>query len=184
MRGKIEGQLELVLENNSNSQSSLSENNGVNKKEDLPGRVKANKKCYLFLFFQLIQGVEAEMAKEEEKQVMIEKAINLRLMCDYAVSCSYGDIVLIICMLYDYVKMLDEVMGDNVEYQAYYRKKFLDMAERLSGQIEYDYDKAVEKCRKKRLKETRGNDIGEDGLSQLIKRGLEKAENKKNKGKL
>ena len=34
MRGKIEGQLELVLENNSNSQSSLSENNGVNKKED------------------------------------------------------------------------------------------------------------------------------------------------------
>lgn len=100
-------------------------------------------------------------------------------MCDYAVSCSYGDIVLIICMLHDYVKMLDEVMGDNVEYQAYYRKKFLDMAERLSGQIEYDYDKAVEKCRKKRLKETRGNDIGEDGLSQLIKRGLEKAENKK-----
>lgn len=75
MRGKIEGQLELVLENNSNSQSSLSENNGVNKKEDLPGRVKANKKCYLFLFFQLIQGVEAEMAKEEEKQVMIEKPL-------------------------------------------------------------------------------------------------------------
>ena len=65
------------------------------------------------------------MSKEEEKQVMIEKAINLRLMCDYVVSCSYGDIVLIICMLHDYVNMLDEIKADDIGYQAYYRGIFM-----------------------------------------------------------
>lgn len=109
--------------------------------------------------------------KEKSKQVMIEKAVNLRLMCDYVVSCSYGDIVLIICMLHDYVKTLDEIKGDDIQYRAYYRGVFMRMADRLAEQIEYDYDKAVEKCRKKQLKEEKDSDIGEDGLSQLAKKG-------------
>ena len=40
----------------------------------------------LWFFFQFLQEVEKELSKEEEKQVMIENAINLRLMCDYVVS--------------------------------------------------------------------------------------------------
>ena len=39
----------------------------------------------LWFFFQFLQEVEKELSKEEEKQVMIEKAINLKLMCDSVV---------------------------------------------------------------------------------------------------
>ena len=94
-----------------------------------------DRKDQLWFFFQFLQEVEKKMAKEEEKQVMIEKAINLRLLCDYVVSCSYGDIVLIICMLHDYVKMLDEIKAEDIQYQAYYRGKFMKMANRLAEQI-------------------------------------------------
>lgn len=128
----------------------------------------------------LLNEVEKGISKEENKRIMIEKAINLRLMCDYVVSCSYGDIVLIICMLHDYVKRLDEVREEDILYQAYYRDKFIKIADKLAEQIEYDYDRAVEKCRKKQLKEERNSDIGEDGLTQIIKRDLKAAKNKGN----
>lgn len=133
------------------------------------GRITLDRKEHLWFFFQFLQKAGKGISKEEEKQVMIEKAINLKLMCDYAVSCSYGDIVLIICMLHDYVKMLDELRADDIQYQAYYRKKFMNMAVRLAGQINYDYEAAVEKCRRKQWKES--SSIGEDGLSQYVKYG-------------
>lgn len=133
---------------------------------------------HLWFFFQFLQEVEEGMSKEEEKRVMIEKAINLRLMCDYVVSCSYGDVVLIICMLHDYVKMLDESRSDDIVYHAYYRKKFMDMADHLAKQINYDYDKALEKCLKKQRKLERDSDIGDDGLTQLIRKGYREAKEK------
>ena len=40
------------------------------------------KKERLWFLFQFLHEVEKEMSREEEEQVMIEKAINLRLMCD------------------------------------------------------------------------------------------------------
>lgn len=137
---------------------------------DSVGGSVIDKKEHLWFFFQFLHEVEKKMSKEEEKQVMIENAINLRLMCDYVVSCAYGDVVLIIYMLHDYIKMLDEVKGNDILYQAYYREKFKKMADRLAEQIEYDYEKAVEKCRKKQLKVDYDTDIGEDGLSQFFKR--------------
>lgn len=129
-----------------------------------------DRKKHLWFFFQFLQEVKKGMSKEEEKQMMIEKAVNLKLMCDYAVSCSYGDIVLIICMLHDYVKMMDELRAEDIEYQEYYRRRFMKMADKLAGQIGYDYDKAVEKCKKKQLKQEKDSDVGEDGVSQLIRR--------------
>lgn len=36
----------------------------------------------MWFLFQLLQKAEKEISKEEKKQVMIEKAINLKLMCD------------------------------------------------------------------------------------------------------
>ncbi len=140
-----------------------------------------DKSEHLWFFFRFLQEVEEGMSKEEEKRVMIEKVINLRLMCDYVVSCSYGDVVLIICMLHDYVKMLDESRSDDIVYHAYYRKKFTDMADRLAKQINYDYDKALEKCLKNHQKEERDSDIGEDGLTQMVRQGFQAAE-KKEKG--
>lgn len=129
-----------------------------------------NSENELFFFFEFIQEVEKDLSMEEEKQVMIEKAINLKLMCDYVVSCSYGDIVLIICMLRDYVKMLDEVRSD-IQWECYYREKFLKMADRLSEQIEYDYDAALEKCRKKLGQKEKSGDIGGDAMDLAVKYG-------------
>ena len=118
----------------------------------------------------LLKLIEIEDPEKSEKQVMIEKAICLKTMCDYVVSCSYGDIVLIIVMLRDYVTLLDEVKADDITYQSYYRKKFMKIADRLSAQIDYDYDKAVEKCRKKREKES-NSDVGEEAIALAIKYG-------------
>ena len=129
-----------------------------------------DRKEQLWVFFHFLDEVKKELSKEEEKQVMIEKAINLRLLCDYVVSCSYGDIVLIICMLHDYIKILDEVKTNDIEYQAYYRNRFIKMADHLAAQIGYDYDEAVKKCKEKYMKNRQQSDIGEDGLSLYIKR--------------
>lgn len=133
----------------------------------------------LWFLFSFLREIEEGMSKDEMKTVMIEKAVNLKLLCDYVVSCSYGDIVLIICMLYDYVKMMDEIKGNSIQYQAYYRKKFITMADRLAEQIEYDYDAAVERCKKKQEKEERDSDIGEEAMALAIKRGIPKKKDTK-----
>lgn len=135
----------------------------------------------LWFLFQFLHEVEEEMSKEEQKQVMIEKAINLKLMCDYAVSCSYLDIVLIICMLRDYVQIVDEIRADDIQWSAYYRDKFLKMADRLSEQIEYDYDAAKERCLTKQQKEVDAGDIGEDALALAVKYGKVKKKKEKEK---
>ena len=125
----------------------------------------------MWFLFQFLHEVEESISPKAEKQVMIEKAINLRLLCDYVVSCSYGDVVLIICMLHDYIKRLDELRADDIVYQAYYREKFMKMADRLSEQIGYDYDKAVEKCMKKQQKKESSSDIGGDAMALALKYG-------------
>lgn len=134
----------------------------------------------LYFFFQFLQETEKELSKEDEKQIMIENAINLRLMCDYVVSCSYSDIVLIICMLRDYVQMLDKIR-DDIQWKVYYRAKFMDMAARLSAQIEYDYDAAVEKCRKKLGQKEKTEDIGADAdvMTLSMKYGRKKKNDNK-----
>ena len=129
--------------------------------------------------FQLLHDVEKEMSKEERKQVMIENAINLKTMCDYVVSCSYLDIVLIICMLRDYIQLIDERRADDIQWSAYYRGKFLNMANRLSRQIEYDYDAAKERCLKKQQKKENAGDIGEDAMTLAVKYGKGKKKKEK-----
>lgn len=129
--------------------------------------------------FQLLHDVEKEMSKEERKQVMIENAINLKTMCDYVVSCSYLDIVLIICMLRDYIQLIDERRADDIQWSVYYRGKFLNMADRLSRQIEYDYDAAKERCLKKQQKKENARDIGEDAMTLAVKYGKGKKKGKK-----
>lgn len=73
-------------------------------------------------------------------------------------------------MLHHYINLLDNTR-DTILWQAYYRKKFQNMQERLSMQIEYDYEKAVKKCRKKQQQAHPGceKDYGEDGMTQLVK---------------
>lgn len=132
-----------------------------------------DKKEQLSFLLCFLKETETEVKKDmlEDKQVMIEKAVNLRLMCDYVVSCSYLDIVLIICMLHDYINMLDEIKADNIDYQVYYREKFIKLADVLAQQIEYDYEKQLEKCKKKMVAKETNNDVGEDALALTVKRG-------------
>ncbi len=150
----------------------------IEKKQHEPDMDREKK---LGTFLQFLHEVEREFSKEEAKQVMIEKAINLRLMCDYVVSCSYGDIVLIICMLRDYVAMLDEVRSD-IQWEAYYRKKFIKIADRLSEQIEYDYDAALKKCRKKLGQKESARDIGGEALALTMKYGRGRKKESKKEG--
>lgn len=126
---------------------------------------------HFWFLFSFLREIEEGMTKYEMKQVMIEKTINMKLFCDYVVSCSYGDIVLIICMLHDYVKMMDKIKDDDIQWKAYYRNKFVTIADRLAHQIEYDYDAAVEKCRKKQEKEERYSDVGEDSMVLAVRSG-------------
>ena len=137
-----------------------------------------NKKDHVSTLLKTLHSAEKLIGKEAEKQVMIEKAVNLRLMCDYVVSCSYGDIVLIICMIYDYIKMLDEIREADIQYQAYYRQVFIRMADRLSEQIGYNYETAVEKCRKKMEKEESSNDVGEEAMTLTVKRSIQEQKKK------
>lgn len=130
-----------------------------------------DKEEHLKILLQSLNENEGKLSKKDkEKQVMVEKAINLRLMCDYVVSCSYGDIVLIICMLHDYVKMLDETRGNEITWQCYYREKFVKMADRLSKQIGYNYESAKEKCNKKMGQKEKYTDVGEDAMILAVKR--------------
>lgn len=139
-----------------------------------------NEKHFCF-FFNMLQDAEKQIGREAEKQVMIEKAINLRLMCDYVVSCSYGDIVLIICMLHDYINMLDKIKAEDLWYQSYYRKVFAKIADRLANQIGYDYEAALEKCKKKHEKEDSSSDVGEEAMALVVKRGIKEARKKEEK---
>lgn len=93
----------------------------------------------------LLKETEQTIKNYASKEVDIDHCINTKKLCDYRVSCSYGDIVLIICILKDYLKLIQKKEGMIWDY---YGKEFAELADHLSSQIEYDYDKQVRKCRK------------------------------------
>lgn len=114
---------------------------------------------HLLFLFSFLDEVEKEIADDAEKQVWIEKCINIKTLSDFTVSCSYGDMVLIICVLKDYLKLIANKEGPTWDY---YRDKFSKMAYRLSGQIGYNYEKAYERCQKKMNGKNSNDDIGEE----------------------
>ena len=113
-------------------------------------------------FIQLtIWDVLQEEIAAPDTPVEIKGAVNLKAhpICDYKVSLAYGDLALIIAMIRDYIRGLDQMYEDGdirinpIEYDAYYRKKFMGIADRISEQINYYYDKKLAKCLKKLEKE-------------------------------
>lgn len=112
-----------------------------------------------------------------EEDVKITGVVNLKSkpISNYEVSLAYGELTLIIAVLRDYVKGLDKLLEigelpiNEIEYESYYRAKFLKIANRISEQIEYDYDKQREKCLKK-LAKTDNSDVGEEALALALKR--------------
>ncbi len=127
-------------------------------------------KGQLDLFEMLENGVPEEVVK-------INGVVNLKTMpiSHYEVSLCYGDLALIIAILRDYVRGLDKLLEvgelpiNEIEYEVYYRNKFLAIASQISEQIEYDYNEKRKKCLKK-LAKVDNSDIGEEALSLALKR--------------
>lgn len=120
-----------------------------------------------------------ELTKDvPDEDVPIEGAVNIkaRPISEFKVRLAYGELTLIIAMIRDYIRELDTRLEsgtlnmNEIEYQHYYRPKFLAMADRISQQINYDYDAQVEKCQKKMLKGSNNSDVGEEALALTFKR--------------
>lgn len=116
----------------------------------------------------LLDGADEDIKNDADKQVEVEHCINIKKSCDYKVSCSYRDIVFMICILKEYLKLIEGKEGFTWEY---YREQFSKMANRLSAQIEYDYERQMDRCLKKMGKRERNDDVGEDAMALAVKRG-------------
>lgn len=95
----------------------------------------------------------------------------------FEVTLTTGDLVLIVSMIEDYIKGLDVIRADDIQWTVYYHKKFKGISEKIQRQIEYDYAKAVEKCRKNAAKES-NSDIGDEAMSLMIKKAEREAKAK------
>ena len=91
----------------------------------------------------------------------------------HEISCAYGSLVLVICML------RDENIWAGTEYAD--NSNFSRIAENLSFQIGYDYDAAIEKCRKKAEKEDANSDVGDEAMALMVKKAKREAEYQKKK---
>lgn len=126
-----------------------------------------------------------EDIENPEEEVQVEGVVNLKTspISHYKVSLCYGELTLIIAILRDYVKGLDKMLEDGdlpineIEYEAYYRNKFLGISDKISEQIEYNYEEKLKKCLKKLQKED-NSDIGEEALSLTMKRAAKAYEQK------
>ena len=120
--------------------------------------------------------------------VSFDRIINLKTspISYHDVKVTYGDLVLVIAMLHDYVKGFDilkeigQLPINEVQYDYHYRKKFLDIADKISEDIGYDYEAKFKKCLKKAMKEDK-SDVGGEALSLAFKRDRQKAEADENK---
>ena len=126
-----------------------------------------DKATHLDSLARILTEAESGIQKEADKQVKVEHCINIKTLCDYEVSCSYGDMVFVICILKDYLKLIAEKEGHIWDY---YRSRFARLADKLSAQIGYDYEKQLEKCRKKLDTKERQDDVGEDAITLAVKR--------------
>jgi len=88
----------------------------------------------------------------------------------------YGDILKTINALMDYTHMLELVCeqwnltGFHKATYEYHVRKLREIAEKFQTAIGYDYAAAVEKCRKKRAKKQRSDDVGEEALALTVRR--------------
>lgn len=108
-----------------------------------------------------------------KQEVEVEGAYSLKQMPiqQYKVLLTYGDLVLIVAMIEDYVRGLDVIKAGDIQWSAYYHSKFHAISERIQKQIDYDYEKKRKECLKKSEKES-NSDIGEEAIALTIKRAM------------
>lgn len=98
----------------------------------------------------------------------------------------YGDICKIVNALRDYARML-RMTCDEWNLQGFHRATYehhADVLEKISKKyqagIGYDYDAAVEKCRRKaeRKHQRQEDDVGEDAMVLAVRKGRRAADKK------
>lgn len=133
------------------------------------------------MFFFFLEEIEKEIPEDlKEKEVSIRGAHNLKApsIPEYEVRMAYGDIVLMVSVLYLYLRDQEKIRTEeDILWNSYYKGKFQKMADRLSEQIGYDYWKAYERCQKKQEKQD-NSDIGEEAMALTVKRARKEAEKK------
>ena len=88
----------------------------------------------------------------------------------------YGDLYAIINALRDYANMLESVIpewgltGCHAAVYELHAAQCREIAGKYAAAIGYDYDKALERCLKRRAKDDSGGDTGLDGLEALARK--------------
>lgn len=98
----------------------------------------------------------------------------------------YGDMYVIVNALRDYANMLESVVQEwgltgfhAVTYQ-FHAERCRKIASKYSEAIGYNYDKALERCQRRRAKGEQFGDIGMDGMEAFVRK--EEFKPKKKKG--
>lgn len=88
----------------------------------------------------------------------------------------YGDLYVIVNALRDYANMLESVIsewgliGFHAATFELHAARCRKIAGKYAAAIGYDYDKALERCEKRRAKGERTEDTGIDGLEALVRK--------------
>ena len=97
----------------------------------------------------------------------------------------YGDICKAVNALRDYARLLEmaceqwDLTGFHRALYEYHAKKMREIAGKFQAGIGYDYDAAMEKCRRKKKRKKKEDDFGEDALVLAFKRTKQPAEQMK-----
>lgn len=92
----------------------------------------------------------------------------------------YGDLYVIINALRDYANLLESVIqewglsGFHAAKYEYHAARCQKIAEKYAAGIGYDYDKAVERCKKRREKPEPDDGAGMDALEAAVQKGNRK----------
>lgn len=93
----------------------------------------------------------------------------------------YGDIYKIVNALMDYSRMLEmacdewQLKGYHRAVYEYHAEKLRAIAQKYQVGIHYDYDAAVEKCKKKRAKPQKDDDVGGEAIELAYRKSLRAA---------
>lgn len=110
-----------------------------------------------------------------DEEVKVNGALNLKSMPirPYEVTLTTGDLRLIVTMIEDYIRGLDIIKANDIQWEAYYRTKYKGMSEKIQKSIDYDYEKVRKKC----LSQKESNsDVGDEALSLAIKKAERSAD--------
>lgn len=97
-----------------------------------------------------------------------------------------GDLYVIVNALYDYANILErlplekEPSGYQKEFFLLHAARCRKIAGKFSQQMGYDYQKALERCQKRRAKENGSSDTGMDGIEALVQKQRHKKTDKMN----